>query len=333
MNDKVIIIDEDCFVELDEKDSYININEMFNNIPDIAKPLINIAERSLSKIEKWIYTAPAFINLIKSSVPEYTFKAILSDEQKRKIANGAIKIMAKKDGSLLANLVDVKTNKIVSNISLEKLKVSPDVETEMTNFATQIQMAQISEQIQSVKESIEDVRQGQENDRLATAYSCQQKLLQAMEITNPDLKQMALLRIASDAEDSRNLLMLSQNVNVSFIKEQPDSIFQKLISNTKKGKVDSKINEIRESLNALNIVSLVEATAYQEMNETDSAMVSLKYYADYLNKTYLDVDGFVEKLDMMDPSPANYWSKTLPIIEEKIKKLPCNKMHILKEEN
>lgn len=185
MNDKVIIIDEDCFVELDEKDSYININEMFNNIPDIAKPLINIAERSLSKIEKWIYTAPAFINLIKSSVPEYTFKAILSDEQKRKIANGAIKIMAKKDGSLLANLVDVKTNKIVSNISLEKLKVSPDVETEMTNFATQIQMAQISEQIQSVKESIEDVRQGQENDRLATAYSCQQKLLQAMEITNP----------------------------------------------------------------------------------------------------------------------------------------------------
>ena len=37
----------------------------------------------------------------------------------------------------------------------------------------------------------------------------QLKLLQAMKIKNPNLKAMALLQIASDAEDSRNLLMQS----------------------------------------------------------------------------------------------------------------------------
>ena len=27
---------------------------------------------------------------------------------------------------------------------------------------------------------------------------------------------------------------------------------------------------------------------------------------------------------MIDPSPENYWSKTLPDIEKRIKALPCN---------
>lgn len=48
----------------------------------------------------------------------------------------------------------------------------------MTGYATQMQMAQ---QIQQVQVAVKEVRQGQEYDRLAMAYSCQQKLLQAME--------------------------------------------------------------------------------------------------------------------------------------------------------
>lgn len=46
----------------------------------------------------------------------------------------------------------------------------------MTSYASQMQMAQIAEQIQVVQLAIEEVRQGQEYDRLAMAYSCQQKV-------------------------------------------------------------------------------------------------------------------------------------------------------------
>ncbi len=126
----------------------------------------------------------------------------------------------------------------------------------MTSYASQMQMAQIAEQIQVVQLAIEEVRQGQEYDRLAMAYSCQQKLLQAMEIKNPNLKAMALLQIASDAEDSRNKLMLSQNSNLTFIKEQPESFFGKLLSGATPDKISQRMNEIRESLSVVNIVSL-----------------------------------------------------------------------------
>lgn len=114
-------------------------------------------------------------------------------------------------------------------------------------------MAQIAEQIQVVQLAIEEVRQGQEYDRLATAYSCQQKLLQATEIKNPELKTMALLRIVLDAEDSRNLLM--QNANLAFIKDQPESFFGKLLSGATPEKIGQRMNEIRESLSAVNRMS------------------------------------------------------------------------------
>lgn len=327
---KVWYMDDTITVSLDEIDIidseeyYAEITEHFTSIPDMARPLLIGAKGVFCKLEKMLCSAPAFINIVKACIPEETFQAIFTEEQKSKIASGALKLMTKKDGTLMANLVNPETNKIVSTIPLKNIKVSPEITQAMTSYATQMQMAQIAEDIQAVQVAVEEVRQGQEFDRLATAYSCQQKLLQAMEIRNPELKAMALLRVASDAEDSRNLLMQSQNANVEFIKSQPESFFGKLISGTKPEKVNTRMLEIRESLCAVNMVSLAEAMAYQEMGEFDAARKSLQYYAKYIQKTYLETDGLVERLDLIDPSPENYWSKTLPDIEKKIQALPCN---------
>lgn len=57
------------------------------------------------------------------------------------------------------------------------------------------------------------------------------------------------------------------------------------------------MNEIRESLLAVNMVSLA------------AARQSLKHYADYIRSAYLDKPGFVERLDLLDESPEKYWSK------------------------
>lgn len=297
--------------------------EYFNKMPDVARPLMKGAKKTFSKIEQMLYSSPSFINLVKANIPKVEFQAILTDEQKEKIVSGAIKLMTKKDGSLMANILNPETKKVASTISLKKVNLSPDLSQAVASYASQMQMAQIAEQIQMVQLAIEEVRQGQEYDRLALAYSCQQKLLQAMEMRNPQLKSMALLRIVSDAEDSRNLLMQSQSVNLTFIKEQPESFFGKLLSGATPEKIDRRMNEIRESLSAVNMVSLAEAMAYQEMGEDAAARQSLQYYAGYIEKTYLSTKGLVDRLDLIDPSSKKYWSKTLPSIKEKIQALPC----------
>lgn len=310
------------FVFLDSEVYYPNIDDHFLFLPELARPLLKNAKVVLLKIEEMLYSAPAFLNVVKSSIPKESLHAVLSEDQKSKLAEGVIKLMTKKDGSLMANLVDVETKKIVSTISLEHIKCTPEVTQAMTNFATQMQMTQIAEQIRLVQIAVEEVRQGQEFDRLATAYSCQQKLIQAMTIKNPELKTLALLRIASDAEDSRNLLMQSQMANVTFIKNQPESFFGKLITGAAPVKLNSRMNEIRESLCAINMVSFAEAMAYFEMGESEASRISLGYYAEYIQKTYLETEGLMERLDLIDPSPYNYWTKTIPEISKKINKLP-----------
>ena len=87
---------------------------------------------------------------------------------------------------------------------------------------------------------------------------------------------MALLQIASDAEDSRNLLMQNQNTNLTFIKDQPELFFGKLFQGATSEKIGQRMNEIRESLSAVNMVSLAEAMSYQEMGENAAARQSLQ---------------------------------------------------------
>ena len=296
-----------------------SVVKCFDSVPEVAKPLIGSAGRLFNRIEKTLYSAPAFVSAVKAAIPEEAYQVILTDEQKTKIASGALKLMTKKDGSLMANLINPETKKIVSTVSLGKVKLSPELSQAMTNYATQMQMAQIAEQIQFVQVAVEEVRQGQEYDRLATAYSCQQKL-------------MALMQLVSDAENSRNLLMQSQSANAAFIKNQPESTWGKILSGATPEKINARMNELRESLCAVNMVSLAEAIAYQEMGETEAAKVSLEYYAKFIQRTYLETKGFVERLDMIDPSPENYWTQKLPEIENRILALPSDNPALRLEE-
>lgn len=327
MEKEIIYISPENAEVIESEEYREDVTYYFSKMPEVARSLIKGAKESFSQIEKALYFAPAFIDLIKSCVPKHTLQAVLTDEQKTKIASGALKLLTKKDGSLMANLIDPKTNKIVSTIKLESVKLTPDLTQQMANFSTQMQLAKIAEEIQCVHKIIEEVRQGQEYDRLATAYSCQQKLLQAMKITNPELKKMALLRIASDAEDSRNLLMQSQSASLKYIKDQPESMIKKFIKGAAPDKIDQKMNEIRENLSAVNLVSLVEAVSFHELGETSAACQSLQYYADFIEKAYL-TDGFVERLDLIDSCDSD-WVGTLQDIKNEVYGLPYMKEELL----
>lgn len=55
----------------------------------------------------------------------------------------------------MANLVNPKTNKIVATIPLKSVEMAPKLSQALVSFSTQMQMAQIAEQIQSVQVAYE----------------------------------------------------------------------------------------------------------------------------------------------------------------------------------
>ena len=308
---------------------FIELNDI--DILEVAKPLKDKMSLLLSNIKDKILLVPGFIRTVSSFIPIKNLQAVLTNEQKEKIASGVLKIMSKNDGTFVANLVDAQSGKIVTNIPLKEIKLTPELNKAMTDFALQLQLLQISAEIKSIKKAVEEVRKGQEYDRLATAYSCQQKFLQATLIKDIKLKKETLLRIALDAEDSRNFLMLSQKANIDFIKNLPDGYWKKMLSLTTSSEIVSRMNEIREGFSTINMVSLVEALAYHELEEYGSEQQSLIYYADFIQKTYLDDSKLLKRLDSIDPSTERYWTTKVPIIETKIRKQKelYNKLELL----
>lgn len=109
-------------VEIIEYEEYkTEIDQHFARVPEVAKPLLKEAKIAFSKIEKSLYSMPAFINAVKAAVPDVTLQAVLTDDQKSQIAKGALKLMTKKDGSLMANLINSETKKIVTTIPLKSV--------------------------------------------------------------------------------------------------------------------------------------------------------------------------------------------------------------------
>lgn len=133
MDDIIIDIEPESVEIISETEYCDDITKCFVDIPNIAYSLVKNAKKCFSKIEQMLYTSPSFINMVKASIPEQTFKAILTNEQKEKLANGTLKLMTKKDGTLMANLVNPKTKKIVSTISLQSVDLAPELSQAMTS--------------------------------------------------------------------------------------------------------------------------------------------------------------------------------------------------------
>ena len=84
MGEPIVIPPEDIEI-IDSAEYSYNVATCFASVPDVARPLVRGAQAAMQRIEQMLYSAPAFINMVKAAVPEETFRAILTDEQKAAI--------------------------------------------------------------------------------------------------------------------------------------------------------------------------------------------------------------------------------------------------------
>lgn len=307
-----------------------DISNFFENPSDFVKPVMYNARKLFHNITKYLYSTPSMINLVKASIPTSSYQAVFTSNQLNQLAEGSIKLMSDKNGRLLATLVDTKTKKIVSNVELREVSFTPDIAQAMAGVAMQMQMMMISERLDLIQEAVDYIVQGQENDRLATAYGCKERLSQAIAMKDTNNRNIALLNIASDAIDSRNVLMQSQGQIINKIKSFNSSFFNILLSTKSKVKnIDKEIEKLKVNLAATFGVSMVAAVAYEEINELDSARESVQIFSDFLNNTYIKTK-LIDRLDLMDPSPDCFWSTNLLPIVKQINKLPsCKSINYL----
>lgn len=274
--------------------------------------------RQEKRIKMMLVRSPSFLKVLKASVPKTDYRLVLNELQKKELESGMFNLLKKKDGTYQATIVNAATKKFKANLSLEKISLTPELSEALIDHSNQLQLAHVADELYTIQVLVEEVRQGMIDDRFARAYSCEQKYLQSLKIKNPRLREIALLNVISDAEDSRNFLMKQQEQSIKFIRQQPDSFFKQLLEKTKLRDIDNRMSEIRESFNAINIVSMIQAAAYKELGEPEAMLESIGYYHNHLSNQYFADDSLLDHLDLIDNSPDNYWSCSLPKVKNLI---------------
>ena len=296
---------------------------LFENDPEMQKNyFVKNAGRVFDEIYDTLYSLPAFLEIVERSVPVEEWVTVFTDEQNKKLAKGALKLMAKKDGDIIGTLVNPKTHEIVANVPLKQVKRIKDINPAMNDFMVQMQLANLAQEMKEVHRVVSRIQQGLEFDRLASAYSNERKLKQARQIQNKELQTQALLMIAHAAEDSRSRLMLGMKENIDFIMHQPENEFIKLFT-TNPTEINDRMNEIRSRVIAINQDSMTEATAYWALGEKQAALNTIENYRMFLEDSELTKGEVLNRLDVVDPNPENYWTKQFPTVQDTVHKITC----------
>lgn len=294
---------------------------LFENDSEMQKNyFVNNAGRVFDQIHDTLCALPAFLEVVERLVPVEEWVLVFTDEQKKELAKGALKLMAKKNGDIIAKVVDPKTHQIVANIPVKQVEKIKDINPAMNDFMVQMQLANLAQEMKEVHRVVSRIQQGLEFDRLASAYSNERKLKHARQIQSKELQTQALLMIAHSAEDSRSRLMLGMKEDIQFIMGQPENEFIKLFRTNPK-EINERMNEIRSRVVAINQDSMTEATAYWALGEKQAALNTIKNYRMFLEDSELTQREVLNRLDVVDPNPENYWTKQFPIIQDTVHKI------------
>lgn len=294
---------------------------LFENDPEMQKNyFVKNAGRVFDQIHDTLCALPAFLEVVERLVPVEEWVLVFTDEQKKELAKGALKMMAKKNGDIIAKVVDPKTHQIVANIPVKQVERIKDITPAMNDFMVQMQLANLAQELKEIHSVVSRIQQGLEFDRLASAYSNERKLKYARQIQNKELQTQALLMIAHSAEDSRSRLMLGMKENIDFIMHQPENEFIKFFATNPK-EINDRMNEIRSRVVAINQDSMTEATAYWALGEKQAALNTIENYRMFLEDSELTKREVLNRLDVVDPNPENYWTKQFPTIQDTVQKI------------
>lgn len=294
---------------------------LFENDPEMQKNyFVKNAGRVFDQIHDTLCALPAFLEVVERLVPVEEWVLVFTDEQRKELAKGALKMMAKTNGDIIAKVVDPKTHQIVANIPVKQVERIKDINPAMNDFMVQMQLANLAQEMKEVHRVVSRIQQGLEFDRLSSAYSNERKLKQARQIKNKELQTQALLMIAHAAEDSRSRLMLGMKENIEFIMHQPENEFIKLFT-INPTEINNRMNEIRSRVVAINQDSMTEATAYWALGEKQAALNTIENYRMFLEDSELTNGEVLNRLDVVDPNPENYWTKQFPIIQDTVHKI------------
>ena len=266
-------------------------------------------EEKRQKLIQILRQIPAIVDVAKKLSEGKTYKAIIAPEALERIKEGSARLDKIDNGLLSTTIRDAKTGRFIDRVNLKE--VTPDLLSSLNQLATQQTLANIVHRLEILDEKINDVLQGQTNDRLAEVESGIHIYEQAIVASNPDVRRELLVSAMQQLNDGRTRLIKS--TNISFIDKLPRNRLGKFFSRywDINKHVQSKAELVWKEAHAIVKASRYLVIAYSALNEPDSLRVSLE-------QVESEVKFFQDKMGEIVNwlSPTSNWRESLTTISQ-----------------
>jgi hypothetical protein len=237
--------------------------------------------RFLGDAETMGWLAPNVAKFIEDLMArgETKYVADFSKAAEELIAKGELVLSVdKKTKELLPQVRSVSTGQIFEKARIHIEDVPNDLVPSVNAIQTQVMMAQIMGEIESVAANVEGLRLELQADRIARAESAWQQLQQAVSIRDSRLREVKILGIAAKATDARCALEGNFRTNLQ-------------LASSKKGKVRDWSQAADRALVDLSVISLMARTEYASyclLEEEGAAREALEQFRSFVLESHLN---------------------------------------------
>ena len=227
----------------------------------------------------------------------------LSDDMKEQYKNGTLCLDKDKEGNMYAQLRN-------NNKFGKKLTIKED-ETKDLTIAAQIEsikdiLIEIVDSLENIEKDINNILAGLHNDRVGLYYSGISLYLEALQVSDSNLKNQLVAQSLKSLNDSQAQLIQEFKSDIAFLHSSE-------YKNIKKHKHDcliEKMTSINESYKTINRIITIKAMIYFDNNQFSSMMMVCKEYQRFIEAIIKPNKDFLIECDPRNDSLLDgVWSR------------------------
>jgi len=216
------------------------------------------------------------------------------------IESGKIKLTTEKSGKVFAQIREA-SGKYGSKLPIKKEVYAKgldpvQVANAMQMKALQEQLQQVSEQIAMIDQSVREVIQGQQNDRIGLYYSGLTLFLEARNINDPELRNALIAQSMRALSEATYQLTLTMQSDIRFLAAGE--------YRTAKGKsakqIDARMQSINQSFQYIHQASMLRAGIYCSEGELSAMTTVLSEYSRFIEGTVAKNANLLAQCDVSD---------------------------------
>lgn len=250
--------------------------------------------------EAVVQEAPALAQVQQSLKKGYRYVVDATESTIEAIDNGRIKLSTDKSGRMFAQIREAN-GRYGSKLPIKKELFRKGVDpVQMANAlqmkALQAQIQIISDQISVIDQSVREILQGQQNDRIGLYYSGMALYLESRRIVDNEMKKALMAQSLRALSEATFQLTLTMQSDIQYLVNKKYK--------SAKGKsvdlIDDRMRSINQSFVFIHQATILRAGIYCNQGELAAMSTVLDEYSRFIEKTVANNADLLAQCDTTD---------------------------------